>query len=247
MQLDGTVALVTGGAKRVGRAIVLELARGGCDVGIHYHLSRTEAVQLATDVAGLGRSAITIHADLSDPTSWDGIVDAMVARFDRLDILINNAAIFPSGEADGVDAFDPALWERMNRINLLAPMALSRRARVHLAAGACGQIVNLCDAASDRPWPGHLGYCASKSALATLTKALARALAPAIRVNGVAPGIAAFPEDYDIETRRRLTDAVPLKREGSPEDVARAVRFLVEHGDYITGEIMAVDGGRSLQ
>lgn len=254
MQLEGTVALVTGGAKRVGRAIVLELAGGGCDVGIHYHTSRDEAERLAAEVADLGRRAVTIRADLNDPACWAGIVEETVSRLERLDILVNNAAIFPGHGSDGVEAFDPDLWERIHRINLLAPMALSRFAKGHLDPASrfhrsrdSGCIINLCDAASDRPGPGHLGYFASKAALAALTKGLARAMAPGVRVNGVAPGIAVFPDDYDEETRRRLTDVVPLKREGSPKDVAKAVRFLVEHGDYITGEIMAVDGGRSLQ
>lgn len=246
MQLSGSVALVTGGAKRVGRAIVLELARGGCDIGIHYHTSHDEAERLAREVAHLGRSAVIIKADLNDAASWKHVVHDLVDRFHRLDILINNAAIFPSAELDDVDSFDPELWERMNRINLLAPMGLSRWARPHLESHGHGRIVNLCDAASRQPWAGHLGYCASKAALSTLTKALALTLAPSVRVNGVAPGIAAFPDDYDAETRQRLTNLVPLKREGSPEDVARAVRFLVEQGDYITGEIIAVDGGRAL-
>ncbi len=247
MQLEGTVALVTGGAKRVGRAIVLELAAGGCDVGIHYRTSHNEAERLATEVADLGRRAVAIRADLSDPTCCAGIVEETVSRLGRLDILVNNAAIFPGHGSDGVNEFDPDLWERIHRINLLAPMALSRFAKGYLESRGSGRIINLCDAASDRPWPTHLGYFASKAGLVALTKGLARAMAPGIQVNGVAPGIAVFPDDYDEETRRKLTDVVPLKREGSPKDVARAVRFLVEHGDYITGEIMAVDGGRSLQ
>ena len=254
MQLEGTVALVTGGAKRVGRAIALELAAGGCDVAIHYHTSREEAEQLASEIAdlersasGLCRRAVTVHADLSHPARCAGVVEETVSRLGRLDILVNNAAIFPGRGSDSVDEFDSDLWERIHRINVLAPMALSRSAKAHLESRGGGHIINLCDAASDRPWPDHLGYGTSKAALAALTKGLARAMAPGIRVNGVAPGIAAFPEDYDEATRRRLTDAVPLEREGSPKDVAKAVRFLVEQGDYITGEIVVVDGGRSLR
>ena len=246
MQLKGTVALVTGGAKRVGRAIVLELAAGGCDVGIHYHTSADEAERVAAEVSELGRRAITIRADLNDSTCWAGVVDEIAARFTRLDVLVNNASIFPGDESDGVEAFDAELWERILRVNLIAPMALSRYASKYLKLRGSGRIINLCDAASDRPWPGHLGYCSSKAALKALTKGLARALAPEIQVNGVAPGIAVFPENYDEEKRRRLTLAVPLQREGSPEEIAKAVRYLAEHGDYITGEIITVDGGRSL-
>jgi pteridine reductase len=125
-------------------------------------------------------------------------------------------------------------------------MALCHHARRFLAAQDGGQIVNLCDVSADRPWPEHLAYCASKAALGALTKALARALAPRIQVNGVAPGIAVFPEEYAQQLRRELTDRVPLGRAGTPEEVAKLVRFLVESGDYITGQIIAIDGGRGL-
>lgn len=246
MQLEGTVALVTGGAKRVGRSIVLELARAGCDVGIHYHTSHDEAQALAMQVTDLGRRVVTIGSDLNDPDCWSGVVRQVVEQFGRLDILINNASIFPGSGSDGLERFDPELWESVLRINLLAPMGLSRHAKPHLEAQAGGKIINLCDVSSERPWPDHLAYCASKAALVALTKGLARSMAPKIQVNGVAPGIAVFPEAYEAEHRRKLTELVPLGREGSPEDIAKTVRFLVEHGDFITGEIISVDGGRSL-
>jgi pteridine reductase len=124
--------------------------------------------------------------------------------------------------------------------------ALCHYARPHLASTGAGRIVNLCDIAAERPWAGHLPYCVSKAGLVCLTKALARELAPAIQVNGVAPGIAAFADDFDQDARDRLTAKVPLRRPGRPEDVAAAVRFLVERGDYITGQIINVDGGRSI-
>ena len=246
MQLEGTVALVTGGARRVGRAIALELARAGCDIGIHYHTSHDEAQQLATEIADMGRRVVTIAADLKDATCWSGVIQQTVDNLNRLDILINNAAVFPGGGSDGVDEFRVDLWEFVMRINLIAPMGLSRYARQHLAARGGGKIINLCDISSDRPWTDHLAYCSSKAALVALTKGLARALAPDVQVNGVAAGIAVFPEEYDESLRRRLTDRVPLKRAGSPEDIAQAVRFLVEHGDYMTGEIITVDGGLRL-
>jgi pteridine reductase len=128
---------------------------------------------------------------------------------------------------------------------LTAPAGLCHFAREHLAKGGRGNIVNLCDISAERPSPNHLAYGVSKAGLAALTQGLARALAPDIRVNAVSPGIADFPESYSPELRQRLTTQVPLKREGTPEGIARAVRFLVESGDYITGQILAVDGGRS--
>ncbi len=258
MELSVASALVTGGARRLGRAIVSELARAGCDVAIHYRRSRADADELAAKVAAMGRRAVTIQGDLSDPTSWPGIIELTVEAFGGLDVLVNNASVFlhdrPEGGAvagDPEDAgegggFDYRLWESILRINLVAPAGLCHHARKHLSARGCGQVVNLCDIAADRPWPGHLAYCASKAALGALTKGLARALAPAVRVNGVAPGIAAFPDAYSVELRERLAGRAPLGRSGEPEEVARLVRFLVESGDYITGQIVAIDGGRSI-
>ena len=246
MKLDDTVALVTGGAKRVGRAIALELARAGCHVAIHYRRSRSEAEQLAAEVVGMGRKAVTIAGDLNDPASWPAIIRRTVDGLHRLDILVNNASAFLADRPDSIDAFDRQRWESMLRTNVVAPMALSHHAHPYLQAHGNGKIVNLCDISADRPWSEYLAYCTSKAALTALTKALARALAPAIQVNGVAPGIAVFPVEYSAEKRRRLTGLVPLGREGTPEEVARLVRFLVESGDYITGQIIPIDGGRSL-
>jgi pteridine reductase len=134
----------------------------------------------------------------------------------------------------------------MLRTNLTAPVGLSHFAAPHLAAHGMGKIVNLCDISSEHPWANHLAYCTSKAALVAVTKALAKALAPTIQVNGVSPGIAEFPDAYSDDTRRKLIAKVPLGRAGAPEDIAKAVRFLVESGDYITGQIIPVDGGRGL-
>lgn len=246
MKLDGSVALVTGGAKRVGRAIVLELARSGCNVAIHYRHSESDAHQLAQEVIGQGRQAIALAGELNDPNCWAKLIQQTVDQFGGLNILVNNASLFLADTPDSVDDFDAGLWERMLRTNLVAPMALCHHARRHLEANGRGKIVNLCDICSERPWPQHLSYCSSKAALACLTKGLARALAPTIQVTGVAPGIAVFPDSYSKELRQRLTGRVPAGRPGTPEEVARLVRFLVESGDYMTGQVLSIDGGRSL-
>jgi pteridine reductase len=247
VNLDGTVALVTGGARRVGRAVVLALARAGCDTAVHYHRSKPEAEDLAGRVADLGRRAVTVAGDLNDPSSWPKIVGRTIDGLGGLDVLVNNAAVFLTGLPDTVDDFAHERWEAILRTNLIAPMALCHEARPHLAARGNGKIVNLCDIAADRPWPDHLAYCASKAALAALTKGLALALAPKIQVNGIAPGIAVFPDEYPAGIRQRLTERVPTGREGTPGEVAELVRFLVESGDYITGQIVAIDGGRSIR
>lgn len=246
MKLEGTVALITGGAKRVGRAIVLELARAGCDTAIHYRHSDSEARQLAAEVTEIGRRAVTVRGDLNDPANWPTIIGQTIDGLERLDVLVNNASVFPADNSDSLEAFSQSRWESILRTNLVGPMALCHHARPYLEAHGAGKIINLCDTSADRPWAQHLGYCASKAGLAALTKGLARSLAPRVQVNGVAPGIAVFPERYSDELRRKLIGKVPLGRAGSPEEVARLVRFLAEEGDYITGQIIPIDGGRSL-
>lgn len=246
MDLHHKVALVTGGALRVGRAIVLELARAGCRTAIHYRSSRDEALRLANAIAADGGEAATFAGDLNDPQTWQRLIAEVVERFGRLDVLVNNASAFLSDASDTIDRFDLAHWERMLRLNLIAPAGLCHHARPHLAANRCGRIINLCDISVERPWSEHLAYCASKAALVCLTRALAKALAPDVTVNGVSPGIAIFPDSYPQEQRDRLTARVPLRRAGTPEDIARAVRFLAESGDYVTGQILNVDGGRSV-
>ncbi len=253
MPLSGTVALVTGGARRVGRAIVLALADAGCDVAVHYRSSCAEAEALVEQVATRGRTALAVQGDLNDSSVWPRVISETVGRFGRLDVLINNASVFDVGMSAGaepskdtVEGFDPEYWESVLRTNLIAPMALCHHAHPHLKKTGKGKIINLCDIAAERPWRHHLAYCASKSALATLTRALARALAPEIQVNAVAPGIAQFPEGYSEELRNRLMERVPLGRAGTPKEVAQLVRFLVEFGGYMTGQIISIDGGRSL-
>ena len=230
----------------MGRAIALELARAGCDISVHYRNSRADAEQVATEVIEMGRRAITVRGDLRDPDSWPAIIRQTVDALDGLDVLVNNASAFLTERPDTINAFDHVQWESIFRVNLVAPMALSHYARPHLEEHGRGRIVNLCDIVADRPWPAHVAYSASKAALAALTKALARALAPTVQVNGAAPGIAAFPDDYPDRLRRELIRRVPLGREGTPEEVAGLVRFLVEEGGYITGQVVAIDGGRSL-
>lgn len=246
MRLDKTVALVTGGAKRIGRAITKSLVEAGCHVAIHYRQSKAEAGDLAAWAKTQGRRALTVQGDLADPSDWPQIIQQTIDGLGRLDILVNNASEFLTGKPDTIEAFDPALWDRFLRINLTSVAGLCHHARRYLDSHGTGKIVNLCDIHADCPYPDRLAYCVSKAGLAALTRGLARALAPSIQVNGVAPGIAVFPDEYTLEQRERLIAKVPLRRAGTPEDVAAAVRYLVESGDYVTGEIIRVDGGRSI-
>ena len=244
MSPERRVALVTGATRRVGRAIAVELASAGYDVAVHYGRSADEATPVARQIEELGRRACLIQGDLSATSSWGRIVATCVEALGRLDVLVNNAAVFdPLGLAD----FGATAWERTMRINLTAVAGICHHAAAPLRAGGAGCIVNLCDIAADRPFRKHLAYSCSKAGVAALTKALAVELAPEVRVNAVSPGIAAFPEDCDAETRDRLTGEIPLQRAGTPEDVAAAVRYLVADAPYVTGQIIRVDGGRSVR
>ncbi len=244
MSMLGRVALVTGGAKRVGRAIAVELAAAGCDVAVHYRTSANEAEEVAERIRDRGCRACCICGDLADLAAIPAIVEQAVGELGRLDILVNNASVF---DRTPLPAFDAAEWERVFRINLIAPAALAAAARAHLSQSGAGAVVNLCDISAERPWRDYAAYCASKAALVCLTKSLAKELAPAVRVNGVSPGIAEFPDDYDEATRQKLIGMVPLKRAGTPQDIAGAVRYLVEQAHYVTGEVLTVDGGRRLR
>lgn len=240
---DRGAALVTGAAKRVGRAIALELAAHGWDIAVHYHTSCADASRLRDQIRSGGRRCELVHADLADPATWPRLINDAVQAMGRLNVLINNASVFD--ETDPA-SFDVAHWDRIHRINVLAPVALAHFAAPHLRPGGRGKIVNLTDISAERPWKSHAAYCASKAALVNVTKTLARLLAPEIQVNAVSPGIAVFPDSYDDATRRRLTARVPLRRPGVPRDVAALVRYLCAEGHYITGQVVAVDGGRSI-
>ncbi len=248
MPQSANVALITGSARRVGRAVAIELARAGYDVAVHYHRSESDAEKTAADIRDLGRRAALIQADLAVEADWPRIIDEAVRSLGRLDVLVNNASMFDAAVPERIDAptFDADLWSAMLRVNLTAPVALAHHARRHLSIDGRGRIINFVDIAAERPWSNHLAYCASKAGLVAATRSLARALAPGIQVNAIAPGIAVFPPEYSASLRASLVDKVPLKREGTPEEVARLVGFLVESGDYITGEVIAIDGGRHL-
>ncbi len=242
MNLAGRVALVTGGARRVGRAIALRLARAGCRIGLHYGRSEADARRTAAECAALGVDVAVFSADLADADAASALPPRVRAHFGELDILINNASTF---EPMRLEDFELARWETTLRVNLTAPLLLTLAAREALQQ-AGGRVINLCDIATERPWADHLAYCVSKGGLETLTRLLAKALAPRVNVVGIAPGVAEFPESYDAAQRARLTQKIPLGRAGTPEDVAALVHFLLNEGDFITGAILPVDGGRRL-
>jgi pteridine reductase len=239
MEITGRTALVTGGGVRVGRALALALAARGADVIVHYGGSTDAAESTAAQIRRLGRRAATVQADLADPGAADTIADAVAREFGALDILVNSAATF---ERTPVDEITAAAWDAVMAVNLRAPFLLAQRLALLLRADAGGAIVNIADLSAFQAWPSYTHHAVSKAGLVHLTAVLARALAPAIRVNCIAPGTVLPPDDSthtdDGTAERRLVAPA-----GTPDDVTRALIFLLE-SPFVTGETIVVDGGR---
>ena len=233
------VALVTGGAIRLGRAIALELARGGFDVVINYHRSAAAARQTVADLEKLGARAVRIQADVARPTEARRLVGETVRRLGQLDLLVNNAGIFRRTPWDTVT---PADFDRFIAVNVKGAFFCSQAAaRVMGRRG--GRIINLADVGGRRAWAGYIPYGISKAGVIMLTRGLAVALAPRIQVNAVAPGAVLLPDGFPSATQERLRAKIPMGRLGDPADVAAAVRFFATCPDYITGQVLYVDGG----
>jgi pteridine reductase len=237
------VALVTGGAKRVGRAIVERLAAAGFDIAFTYLSSKREADDLGKVLTARGRRALAIRADLTKPEKAAVRVFEQVREtFGRLDALVNSASLFERGRLSEATA-DQA--RRLNSVHLESPLLLCQRFETMLRT-AGGHVVNMVDLLAERPWPQYLAYCASKAALVNLTLGLARELAPDVTVNGIAPGVVEWPPDFPEAERQKYLKRVPLARPGTPQDVAELVHFLCTAGSYISGQIIRLDGGRSI-
>ncbi len=236
-------ALVTGGAIRVGRAIALALGEAGWSVAVHYRNSDAEASEVVRQLEDLGTAGVALEADLSEVSAAERLISDAVKALGHLDLLVNSAAIFPRHDPYTVSA---AEWDHLFAVNLRAPFFCAREAAGHMAAARGGSIVNLIDTGADEAWPGYVPYVATKAGLASVTRGLARAFAPTVRVNGVAPGPVLLPAGEDSETyQARAAERTVLGRVGSPRDVAEAVLYLAD-ATYVTGEIIRVDGGQHL-
>lgn len=243
MRLQGTAALVTGAGRRIGQAIAVGLARAGCDVGVHYHGSADGAEATARDIRAAGRRAELLRADLSDANAARGLADQAARALKRLDVVVNSAAIMVR---EPVEQVTPESWDATIDLNLRAAFFVSQGAIPHLRR-AKGKIVNIADLAGLEPWPAYVTHCVSKAGVIMLTKALARALAPDIAVNAVAPGAVLLPEEWDDAAREHIVETTPLRRLGEPADVVAAVKFLLADTDYVTGTVLVVDGGRLIR
>ena len=243
MNLKGKVALVTGAARRLGFAIARGLAESGADIAIHHHSSPELAEEARGEIVELGSRAEVFRSDLTDPGQIAKLFGDVDDAFGRLDIMVNSAAVF---ERRPILEITPDDWDHTLDLNLRGPFFCSQYAAQIMKLQGSGVIINISDVAAFQPWPGYADYCISKAGLDMMTRVLARALAPQIRVNAVAPGPVLPPDSTDLEERNALAELTALKRLGSPDDVVGAVLFLVE-SDYITGETIVVDGGTRLR
>jgi NAD(P)-dependent dehydrogenase (short-subunit alcohol dehydrogenase family) len=234
------LAVVTGAAHRLGKAIALELARHGYAIGLHYHTAQTEAVATAGELRAAGCAVELLPADLTNPAEVAALFSRVEGLPYRLKVLVNSAGVMARGDLRALTVED---WDATLALNLRAPWLCAREAARRMPEG--GVIVNLSDSGVHKTWDAYPVYAISKSGLEVLTRLLARSLAPGIRVNAVAPGLILPSAQTSADDWQRLVNRLPLKQAGTPQDVARAVWFLVEN-EYLTGETIVVDGGYQL-
>ena len=240
MNIDAKVALITGSAKRIGRSIAVELARKGARVGIHFRSSETEARETLLAIREAGSDGAVFCAELTDDAAVARMFQDIRRTFGGLDILVNSASVFSACTADETT---PAAWDEQLNVNAKAPFFMAQHAAKLMRERGHGKIINIADVAGEVIWPGYFPYSISKAALIAVSRGLAKAYAPQIQVNAVAPGPVLFPDYYGEEQKKSAIERTLLKREGSPQDVVNAVVFLIEN-DYITGELVHVDAGR---
>jgi pteridine reductase len=242
VELRGRVALVTGAGRRVGRALAVGLGREGMRVGVHYHSSDAGARETARLIREAGGMAWLVSADLTSKSAPETLVADVVKELGDLDILVNSSAVMERTPLGEITANQ---WDAMMALNLRAPFLLAQAAAPHLTRSH-GAIINIADLAAYETWPAYIPHGISKAGVVYMTRALARTLAPAVRVNGIAPGAVLLPEGWTEQDAAKLRESTPLARLGSPDDVVGAMLYLL-HADYVTGEIVIVDGGRHVR
>jgi 3-oxoacyl-[acyl-carrier protein] reductase/pteridine reductase len=240
--LSGKSALVTGGARRIGRAIALALANAGADVAITWRTSSADAANTVREIAALGRNALAVECDVRSEASARNAIAEVIAEFLRLDLLINNAAVFSTATLETLRLEE---WDTVFDTNTRGPFLMAREALPHLRA-AEGRIVNIGSLGGMKAWATHGHYASSKAALHTLTQAMARAFAPQVTVNCVAPGWIDLGEESEAAPAKKFALRTPMQRNGTAEDVTQAVLFFATGPRFVTGQILAVDGGLGL-
>ena len=242
MNIEGKTALVTGGARRVGRVLAVGLARAGADIVIDYHTSAEEAQETVREIESMGRRAIAVQADVSSSGDVGRLIDTAVSTMGGIDILVNSASMFERKPVLEITAEE---WDRVMAVNLRGPFLLSQAVTPTMRARGAGVIVNIVDLSALQPWPTYAHHSVSKAGLLHLTKVLARAIGPTIRVNAIAPGTVLPPDEYQGEDSAGGPERRVLSRSGTPEDVLDALLYLVR-SDFVTGDVVTVDGGRAL-
>ena len=236
------VALVTGSGKRLGRHIALALGERGFDVAVHYLTSNTGAKRTVKEIQDFGRKSASFKADISNKRSVQQLVKKVIAEFGRIDLLVNNAAIFFDGEFEKISE---AMWDIVLDTNLKSGFLCSKAVAPYMIKQGRGRIINIASLGGIQPWgKRHLPYSVSKAGVIMLTRCLAKALAPKILVNAIAPGTIEMDEPASTNSQVSA-DTIPMKRYGTPEDITSTVLFLATSANYITGQIFSVDGGRS--
>lgn len=244
MNLKGKGIIITGSAVRLGRAICLELAETGAHLFCHYHSSKDKADALERELYKTGSVHFFYRADLSKIAAVRQLVKKASQQLDHIDVLINNAAVFYKTPLGSVTEED---WDSFFNLNLKSPFFLAQQVSRFMLEQQSGKIINIGDAGAENPFPAYLPYSMTKAGIIAMTKGLAKALAPNIQVNCINPGPVMMPEDLTEEERQYALDQTLLKREGSAEDIAKTVRFILEGSDYITGAVIPVDGGRHIR
>jgi len=241
--MSNPTAVITGGSVRIGAEICRELHRDGMNVIIHYHTSSDAAKTLEKELNELRPgSAQTLHADLKSVDACTALIEEACQIYERLDVLINNASAF---YATPLDSLNEDQWDELIGVNLRAPLFLAKAAASYLSRQH-GNIINLIDIHAERPLKDHTVYCVSKTGLIMLTRSLAKELGPDIRVNAVSPGAILWPEDISEKDKEEILAKTVLKRQGRCEDIAKAVLYFIRDAHYATGQVLAVDGGRTL-
>jgi 3-oxoacyl-[acyl-carrier protein] reductase len=243
LPLRHQVALVTGGGRRIGREIALALARAGADVVVNYSQTRAGAEATASQIRSLGLRSVALRADVARPTQVTAMFRRVKKKFRRLDILVNNAGIFFPVSWDELTGKD---WDRILGVNLKGAFYCAQAAARIMLKHKRGRIINISSLGGIQAWPAYLHYCSSKAANIMLTRCLAKALAPYIQVNSVAPGTILFQDEKRTPEIRKIIAVTPLKKAGTAQDIAQMVLYLAARGDFITGQVFSVDGGKSI-
>jgi len=242
MKLNNAVILITGAAMRVGRAVALHLAEQGAHIAFSYYLDDEPWAQTQADIEAVGVQALAVQTEVRSAAQIRALVAATIEKFGRVDVLINNASVWLKAPFLEISEAD---WDLALDVNLKGPFLAAQAVAPHMLAQGSGVILNITDLSAFQVWPGYAHHAASKAGLASLTKSLAVELAPAVRVNAIAPGTVLLPENYAPEKKQWAEEKSVLKRVGTPQDVARLAAFLIEN-EFMTGAVYFVDGGRAL-